>query len=150
MSRYYRAVRHAIYGSRATNGVVLITTKRGKNGDFKINYNAQYNIQTPPKRDGSNDPASVCANAKRVQSHSRRNGSGELLDPSILGPGTDWQSELFNNAAMQKHQLSLSGGSNTTTYYMSGEYLDQQGVAEGSGFKRYGFRLNMITSQENG
>jgi TonB-linked SusC/RagA family outer membrane protein len=67
----------------------------------------------------------------------------ELLDPSILGPGTDWQRELFNNAAMQKHQLSLSGGTNNTTYYMSGEYLNQQGVAEGSGFKRYSFRLNL-------
>ena len=57
----------------------------------------------------------------------------ELLGPSILGPGTDWQDELFDNAKMQKHQLSLSGGSNNTTYYMSGEYLDQQGVAVRTG-----------------
>ena len=67
----------------------------------------------------------------------------EFLDPSLLGEGTDWQDELFNNAAMNKHQLSFSGGNNNTTYYMSGEYLNQKGVAEGSGFKSYGFRLNL-------
>ena len=67
----------------------------------------------------------------------------EFLDSSLLGEGTDWQSELFNNAPMSKHQLNLSGGSGNTTYYLSGEYLNQDGVAEGSGFKRYGVRLNL-------
>ena len=133
----------AIYGSRATNGVVLITTKRGKNGDFKINYNAQYNIQTPPKRVEVMTLPQYAQMQKEYKAIAGGTVREELLDPSILGPGTDWQDELFNNAAMQKHQLSLSGGSSTTTYYMSGEYLDQQGVAEGSGFKRYGFRLNL-------
>src|SRR5690606_36855483 len=61
----------------------------------------------------------------------------------LLGEGTDWQRALFNNAPMNKHQLSLSGGSEKTTYYLSGDYLDQNGVAEGSGFKRYSFRLNL-------
>ena len=133
----------AIYGSQGTNGVILITTKRGKSGDFKINYNAQYNIQTPPKR----VEVMTLQQYAQMQIEYKAIAGGtvreELLDPSILGPGTDWQKELFNNAAMQKHQLGLSGGSNNTTYYMSGEYLDQQGVAEGSGFKRYGFRLNL-------
>jgi TonB-dependent SusC/RagA subfamily outer membrane receptor len=133
----------AIYGSRATNGVILITTKRGKNGDIKINYNSQYNIQTPPKR----VKVMTLPQYAQMQIEYKAIAGGtvreELLDPTILGPGTDWQDELFNNAAMQKHQLSLSGGNNNTTYYMSGEYLNQQGVAEGSGFKRYGFRLNL-------
>jgi TonB-linked SusC/RagA family outer membrane protein len=133
----------AIYGSRATNGVVLITTKRGKNGDFKIGYNVQYNIQTPPKK----VEVMTLPQYAQMQIEYKAIAGGtvreELLDPSILGPGTNWQNELFNNAAMQKHQISLSGGSNNTTYYMSGEYLDQQGVAEGSGFKRYGFRINL-------
>src|SRR5215218_11477661 len=68
---------------------------------------------------------------------------GEFLDPSLLGEGTDWQAEIFNNAPMNKHQLNFSGGSNNTTYYMSSEYMDQQGIAAGSGFKRYSFRLNL-------
>jgi len=133
----------AIYGSQATNGVIMITTKRGKSGDFKINYNIQYNIQTPPKRVEVMTLPQYAQMQKEYKAIAGGTVREELLDPSILGPGTDWQDELFDNAKMQKHQLSLSGGSNNTTYYMSGEYLDQQGVAEGSGFKRYGFRMNL-------
>ncbi|HVG14821.1 MAG TPA: TonB-dependent receptor, partial [Chitinophagaceae bacterium] len=133
----------AIYGSQATNGVVLVTTKRGKAGDFKINYNAQYNIQTPPKRVEVMTLPQYAQMQKEYKAIAGGTVREELLDPSILGQGTDWQEELFKNAPMQKHQLSLSGGSPATTYYMSGEYLDQKGVAEGSGFKRYGFRVNL-------
>lgn len=133
----------AIYGSQATNGVIIITTKRGRNGDFRINYNVQYNVQTPPKRFEVMTLPQYAQMQKEYKAIAGGTVREELLDPSILGPGTDWQKELFKNAAMQKHQLSLSGGSNNTTYYLSGEYLNQQGVAEGSGFKRYGFRLNL-------
>ena len=133
----------AIYGSRATNGVILITTKRGKSGEARMAYGLQYNVQTPPKRFAVMtlpQYAQMQIDYKAIAGGTVR---GELLDPSILGPGTDWQSELFNNAVMQKHQLSLSGGSNNTTYYMSGEYLKQGGVAVGSGFNRYSFRVNL-------
>jgi len=133
----------AIYGSRGTNGVILITTKRGKSGEARMAYGVQYNIQTPPKHvDVMTLPqyAQMQIEYKGIAGGTVR---GELLDPSLLGPGTDWQGELFNNAAMQKHQLSLSGGSNNTTYYMSGEYLNQEGVAVGSGFDRYSFRINL-------
>ncbi len=133
----------AIYGSRATNGVILITTKRGKAGLVKINYIYQYTLQTPPE---SLDVMDLQQYAQMVNEYHNLAGGttpGEFLDPSILGKGTDWQKELFNNAAMNKHQLSLSGGNSNTTYYASGEYLDQEGVAAGSGFKRYGFRVNL-------
>lgn len=133
----------AIYGSRATNGVVLITTKRGKAGRAVFNYNFQYNIQAPPK---SLDVMNLREYAQmRNEFHALAGGNSpdEFLDPSILGEGTDWQDELFNNAGMEKHQLSVGGGTNTTTYYLSGEYLKQDGVATGSGFKRYGVRLNL-------
>lgn len=133
----------AIYGSRASNGVILVTTKRGKAGDFKINYTYQYNLQTPPD---DLDVMKLNQYAQMVKEyHAIAGGTtpGEFLDPSLLGDGTNWQRELFNNAAMSKHQLSLSGGSSGTTYYLSGEYMKQDGVALGSGFNRYGFRLNM-------
>lgn len=133
----------AIYGSRASNGVILITTKRGKAGDFKINYSFQYNLQTPPKELHVMDLSEYAQMVKEYHVLAGGTTPGEFLDPSLLGVGTNWQRELFNNAAMSKHQLNLSGGSNNTTYYMSGEYLKQEGVALGSGFKRYGFRLNM-------
>ncbi|MGV3602556.1 MAG: SusC/RagA family TonB-linked outer membrane protein [Dyadobacter fermentans] len=133
----------AIYGSRATNGVLLITTKRGKSGDSKISYGYQFSLQTPPK------PLKVMDLRQYAQMvgeyHQLAGGETpeEFLDPSLLGKGTDWQKELFKNAAMHKHQLSLSGGNERTTYYLSGEYLKQDGVALGSGFNRYAFRVNL-------
>jgi len=133
----------AIYGSRGTNGVILITTKRGKAGDPRLNYGFQYNIQTPPKRLQVMNLPQYAEMEKEYKAIAGGNVPGELLDPSILGPGTDWQKELFNNAAMQKHELSLSGGNENTTYYLSGEYLNQDGVAVGSGFDRYSFRINL-------
>ncbi|MGB8193189.1 MAG: TonB-dependent receptor [Chitinophagaceae bacterium] len=133
----------AIYGSRATNGVLLITTKRGKAGEAKLNYNFQYNLQTPPKNLPVMNLRQYAQMRKEFHALAGGTTPNEFLDPSILGTGTDWQGELFNNAAMQKHQLSVSGGTANTQYYMSGEYLKQEGVAIGSGFDRYGFRMNL-------
>ncbi len=133
----------AIYGSRGTNGVILITTKRGRAGDFRINYAYQYNLQTPPQRLPVMNLRQYAQMVKEFHQIAGGTTPGEFLDPSLLGEGTDWQRELFNNAAMHKHQINFSGGSNNTTYYMSGEYLNQQGIALGSGFKRYSFRLNL-------
>ena len=135
----------ALFGSRATNGVVLITTKRGKAGDSKITYNFSYSLQTPPER---MDVMNLPQYAQMVNEfHSIVSGTSpqEFADPSLLGNGTDWQKELFRNSAMTKHQISLSGGSDKTTYYFSTEYLNQDGVAVGSGFDRFGMRLNVDT-----
>lgn len=133
----------AIYGSRGTNGVILITTKRGKAGEAKINYIYQYNLQTPPQELTVMNLSQYAQMVKEYHVLAGGTTPNEFLDPSLLGKGTNWQKELFNNAIMGKHQLNLSGGSNNTTYYLSGEYLDQKGVALGSGFKRYGIRLNL-------
>jgi len=133
----------ALYGSRATNGVILITTKRGKAGEAKITYNYSYSLQAPPARMDVMDLPQYAQMV--VEMHQILGGTtpAEFLDPSILGKGTDWQNELFRNSAMQKHQISLSGGTDKTTYYVSGEYLNQEGVAVGSGFDRFGTRLNL-------
>ena len=133
----------ALYGSRATNGVILITTKRGKEGITKITYNYQYNLQTPPKHLDVMDLPQYAQMVKEFHVLAGGVTPGEFMDPSLLGPGTDWQNELFRNSAMNKHQLSVSGGKDKTTYYLSGEYLSQDGVAAGSGFDRTSFRLNL-------
>lgn len=133
----------AIYGSRGTNGVVMITTKRGKSGDAKINYGLQYSIQTSPPRLEVMNLQQYAQMVKEFHAIQGGNTPIEFLDPSLLGKGTDWQDELFKATPMSKHQLSMSGGNDKTTYYFSGEYLDQKGVAVGSGFKRYGFRINL-------
>ncbi len=139
----------AIYGARGTNGVILVTTKRGKQGDVKINYIYQYNLQTPPNSLGVMDLPQYAQMVKEYHAIAGGTTPGEFLEPKLLGKGTDWQKELFLNAAMHKHQLSLSGGGSNTTFYMSGEYLKQDGVALGSGFDRYGFRLNLDNKPRN-
>ena len=133
----------AIYGSRGTNGVVLITTKRGKAGDVKISYDYTYSLQTEPKQlevMNLQQYAQMDLEYKAIAGGDPRE---EFLDPSILGKGTNWQSELFKSAAMQKHQLSFSGGTELMSFYLSGEHMNQDGVALGSGFGRNSVRINL-------
>ena len=133
----------AIYGSRGTNGVVLITTKRGKTGETQISYSFLYNIQDKPK---NLDVLSLREYGEMYYAIRTLQGGEppvQFSNPSLLGPGTDWQDELFRRAPLQKHQLSLNGGTEKTRYYLSGEYFDQEGIALGSGFKRYNTTLNL-------
>jgi TonB-dependent starch-binding outer membrane protein SusC len=132
----------AIYGSRATNGVVLITTKRGKAGDTKINLGMQYGVQAPPKHLDVMNLSQYAQMVKEYHAVAGGQTPAEFLDPSLLGTGTDWQSELFKSAPMANYQLSLSGGNDKSNYYLGGEYFDQDGVAVGSGFNRSSVRFN--------
>ena len=120
----------AIYGSRGTNGVILITTKRGRSGEARINYVYQYGLQMPPDQLPVMNLAQYAQMVKEYHNLAGGTTPQEFLDPSLLGVGTNWQKQLFNRAALNKHQLSLSGGTNATTYYLSGEYLNQEGVQQ--------------------
>jgi TonB-dependent starch-binding outer membrane protein SusC len=133
----------AIYGSRGTNGVVLITTKRGKSGDIKISYDYSYSLQTQPKKLDIMNLRQYAQMENEYKAIAGGDVREDFLDPTILGEGTDWQDELFRSAAMQKHQVSLSGGGDKTTFYLSGERMNQEGVALGSGFDRTSVRLNL-------
>ncbi len=133
----------AIYGTRGTNGVVMITTKRGKSGEAKFNYGFQYSLQAPPKKLKVMNLQQYAQMVKEYHDIAGGETPQEFLDPSLLGEGTDWQDELFDYAPSQKHQISMSGGNEKTTYYLGGEYLKQDGVAVGSGFDRYSVRLNL-------
>ncbi|MFT4022770.1 MAG: SusC/RagA family TonB-linked outer membrane protein, partial [Flavihumibacter sp.] len=133
----------AIYGSRAANGVVLITTKRGKSGESRFNYGFQYSLQAPPEKLKVMDLRQYAQMVQEYHNIAGGETPERFLDPSLLGAGTDWQEELFSYAPMQKHQISMSGGNEKTTYYLSGDYLKQDGIAIGSGFDRYSARLNL-------
>lgn len=133
----------AIYGSRGTNGVILITTKRGKSGDMKVNYGFLYSLQDRPKPIPVMNLREYAQMTNEIRALTGGNAPTEFQDPSILGEGTNWQMELFRTAPLKKHQLSLSGGSEKTTFYLSGEYFDQEGVAIGSRFDRGSLRLNV-------
>lgn len=133
----------AVYGSRATNGVILITTKRGKAGQLKVGYNYLYSLQDKPKLLGTMTLPQYAQMYNEIRALTGGQAPGEFRDPSILGKGTNWQEELFKTAPLNKHQLTLSGGSANTTFYLSGEYFKQEGVAIGSDFNRASFRLNL-------
>ena len=133
----------AVYGSRGTNGVVLITTKRGKSGQLKVGYNYLYSLQDKPDDLPAMTLPQFAQMYNEITALIGAQTRDEYKDPSILGPGTNWQQALFKTAPLNKHQVTLSGGSNNTNFYLSGEYFSQEGVAIGSEFDRYSFRLNL-------
>lgn len=133
----------AIYGSRGTNGVILITTKRGRAGNMNINYDFLYSLQEEPDQLSVMNLRQYAQMTNEFRELAGGDSPAAFLDPSLLGEGTNWQDELFRQAPLMKHQLSLSGGNESTTFYLSGEYFDQEGVALGSSFDRYSLRLNV-------
>ncbi|PWV49077.1 TonB-dependent receptor [Chitinophaga sp. S165] len=133
----------AVYGSRATNGVVLVTTKRGKAGKVKVSYNYLYTLQDKPEDISTMNLQQFAQMNNEIDLLLSRAPQPEFQNPGVLGHGTNWQDALFQTAPLQKHQVTIGGGSNNTTYYMSGEYFKQDGVAIGSKFDRYSFRLNL-------
>ncbi|MEM9721042.1 MAG: TonB-dependent receptor [Bacteroidota bacterium] len=161
----------AIYGSRGSNGVVLITTKKGSVGKPTISYSGYYGLQETTTRydmlnayewaqlnfEGRNntykdrfpDGQDTDTNAER---EANLPGVSAALIPPEVQPyldgvqgltDTDWQDEIFRTAQIQSHALSISGGTKNFRYYASGEYMDQEGLIISSGFKRYSGRFNM-------
>jgi TonB-linked SusC/RagA family outer membrane protein len=136
----------AIYGSRGANGVIIITTKKGKLGDAKINYDGYLGFQEQGQfmdvmnlsqyAKFQNTLADLFRTTKRI----------EFADPSKLGPGTDWQDAVFRRATQSNHTLSISGANARTDYYVSGGYYQQDGTIIGSDFKRYSLHTS-INSQ---
>ncbi|TZF82827.1 TonB-dependent receptor [Pedobacter sp. BS3] len=136
----------AIYGARGANGVVMITTKKGKTGKPVISYSGYYgfqnNINTIPlmgpyefvKLQQELDPVGVKLNYL---------ANGKTPEDYLGVKGTDWQDLLFQTAPMQNHALSLSGGTSATKYSVSGNLFGQDGVIINSGFKRYQGRATL-------
>jgi len=134
----------AIYGSQGSNGVVLVTTKRGKAGQAKFTYEGMYGFQRQAKRldvmnlkqfaEYSNDMAS------ETQGRDQR---VEFRDPSLLGNGTNWQDAVFQTAPIQSHTISAQGGTELVKYFVSGSYMGQDGTIKGTKFDRYSFRSNL-------
>lgn len=131
----------AIYGSRGANGVIIITTKKGKAGDKKAHVSYSYNIGV------SN--ASKKLNLLNASEWARYQkdywgNKGGYNDEQIasLGKGTDWQDEVLRTAITQSHELSINGATDKSRYAFSANYTDQDGVIINSGFERYNFHVN--------
>ncbi|QHW00179.1 SusC/RagA family TonB-linked outer membrane protein [Spirosoma endbachense] len=130
----------AIYGSRASNGVVLITTKRGKSGPTALDIKAYEGVQSVPKL-----LAMLSGPEQEVLLNEQRTAVG--LSPQYPDPAnattTNWQREVFRTAPIREYSLSASGGNQQTRFYLSGTYFRQQGIVLGSDFRRGSVRLNL-------
>ena len=134
----------SIYGAAGANGVLMITTKHGKAGATRVNVTSLISLQEPPKElPVMNLPQYARYIGKLTPYGVIGSEPAELADPSILGPGSDWQKALFRQTLLQKHSLSISGGTDKSSFYFSGDYLNQDGIAVGSGFKRGSIRINL-------
>jgi TonB-linked SusC/RagA family outer membrane protein len=138
----------AIYGTNGSNGVILITTKRGNAGTPVIRYNGYAGVEdlarilTP--RNGAEyvqKYADYLKQTGQTQTNPVPN-FGELANYNA-GKTTDWVKEATQQGVIQDHNLSVSGGSNDVKYFISGDYLDQKGVIKGYQFKRVALRSNL-------
>ncbi|ASZ14100.1 TonB-dependent receptor [Chitinophaga sp. MD30] len=137
----------AIYGSRGANGVVIITTKKGKADRSSLTYEGSYGVQSLQKKVAvlnAHDFAILRNDA--LYDANPAKGKYQYLSPEKiagLGTGTDWQAAATRNAPLQSHQLSISGGNAKTRYFVSGNYLQQDGILKHTDFSRLGIRANI-------
>ncbi len=131
----------AIYGMRAANGVLIITTKKGRSGRMQFAYDANVGL-----REATNlvNMAGENQYAGYLNEASVYYGSGDSLVPSsaLTGANTDWYDAILRKGLWQNHNLSLSGGSDRVTYFLSAGYLDEQGIQVNNRFRRFTLRSN--------
>ena len=133
----------AIYGSRASNGVIMITTKRGQSGEANITYDGYVGWQAMPGKLDVMNLQEYAKHYKDITDAQIKPASSLWIRGDLMGNGTDWQDELYRKALMTSHNVSMSGGNKDITYAISAGYLDQDGIAIGSGFKRQTLRGNI-------
>ena len=131
----------AIYGSRAANGVILITTKSGKKGPVKIDVNVDFGIQEIGKKQ------KLCTTDEWIKviteacNAAKEELPGIAVSPEVEGAGIDWQDEVFRNAPVQNYSIGATGGSENLNYNMSLGYLDQDGIIDKTDYSRLNLRL---------
>ncbi len=132
----------AIYGSRAANGVIIVTTKKGKDGPVRISGSLKTGIEQFHKRwdlMNSTDFANLNKQAYLNAGKTPLTSTTTEFNPAV---STDWQDLLFRSGNTQDYNISLSGGSNTATYYLSGEYFNNKGTIIDNSFNKGDFRVN--------
>jgi len=138
----------AIYGSRGANGVIIITTKGGSKGKMQVDFGVRFYSSEVIKRYNTLNAAEF---ADIVNARAQATNTNPLFTPAQIdgfrqpGGSTDWQDEIFRKAGGQEYQLGVSGGNEKTTYFISANSFDQQGVINNSDFKRYSLRSNITT-----
>lgn len=137
----------AIYGARAANGVVLITTKRGRAGQAKISLNTSIGVSQVAQ-------TLAVLNADQYVAYINESfvnaGQSPVLNAADYDIDTDWQDQIYRDALTSNLQLSLSGGDDKTTYFVSAGQQKQEGIVRESDFKRTNFRLNLNSTIRTG
>ena len=146
----------AIYGVRAANGVVVITTKHGKVGQSQVGFNTYVGRQYLRKkysvlnaRQFAQEYNDILGGAGLPPAFADPNNpvNNDPTHPNDTGPyDTDWQDAVYRPASMQSYQLNASGGTEKTRYYLGGGYFKQDGISLNSGFDRYNFKINLEQS----
>lgn len=135
----------AVYGARAANGVILVTTKKGKEGKTHVSYDFSYGLQNPWRK-----PAVLNATEYAIMMNEGMLNDGKAPiydDPYSLGEGTDWVDAIFDkNSPIVKHDVNVSGGNGKVDYSISGGYLSNKGTIGGSFGRSY---YNRVTLREN-
>ncbi len=131
----------AIYGSRGANGVILITTKKGKVGEKKATVNYTYNIGVAgaARRLDLLDASQWAGLQKTYFANKGGYTDGQI---AALGKGTDWQDAVLRTALQQRHDVNVSGSTEKGRYTVSASYTNQDGIVLNSGFDRYNFHAN--------
>lgn len=144
----------SIYGSRAANGVILITTKKGKSGKVNIDYTGYVSLESiGNKLDNITNSATHMELANEAYSNSNMSPlfSQETIDAwrndagrnPLLYPNTDWQDEVFRTSVATTHNISMSGGTDKLSFFTSFGYNSNPGIMENAGYNRYSFRSNV-------
>jgi TonB-linked SusC/RagA family outer membrane protein len=134
----------AIYGSRASNGVVIITTKRGKNVKTKITFDVQRGIIDPTNKLDLLNSTQLLELQREAVTNAGGNPDALGLIPDITDAvSTDWQNEVLRTGILQQYQLAAAGGDENTSYYISGTYRNEEGVQLNNGFERLSLTTNL-------
>ena len=131
----------AIYGSRAANGVVLITTKKGKAGKTKVEFESGYTIQSPSKKMDLMNASEYAEFTNQWLITQKK--AAYFENPASLGEGTNWQDLVLQNAPIYNSTLNISGGNEKTQFSLGGGYYDEQGIVKNSEYSRVNFRSSI-------
>lgn len=130
----------AIYGAQAANGVIIVTMKKGKEGNVKINFKANFGVDQLAKKIEVMNLRQFAAWNNEARRMAGETPSSIFASPETLGDGSDWQDALYRDAFKQDYNLSIRGGTKTINYSLSGSYTDQEGMVINNDFKRYTIR----------
>lgn len=141
------AVGTAMYGSRGANGVIVITTRKGRAGQLNLNYDMQLGFSQLPE-----DRLEVMNSAQKIDYELQRGnpyGWTPAEADSLRKVNFSWKDALFQTGVTQQHQISASGGTATSKFYASLSYLNQEGIVQTTGLKRYTARVNVDNTIKN-